>query len=125
MTALIMAAGQGSRMGLELPKQFVRIGPQGETILETTVKIFDDCPAVDEILITANRDFIVQCRALCERFTKVWGVVPGGKERQDSVREGLQHASDDGLLLVHDAARPYVTEAVILRVLEGSLAPVS
>ena len=63
VTALIMAAGQGSRMGLELPKQFVRIGPQGETILETTVKIFDDCPAVDEILITANRDFIVQCRA--------------------------------------------------------------
>ena len=120
VTALIMAAGQGSRMGLELPKQFVRIGPQGETILETTVKIFDDCPAVDEILITANRDFIVQCRALCERFTKVWGVVPGGKERQDSVREGLQHASDDGLLLVHDAARPYVTEAVILRVLEGA-----
>ena len=105
-------------MGLELPKQFVRIGPQGND--SETVVAFDDCPAVDEILITANRDFIVQCRALCKRFTKVWGVVPGGKERQDSVREGLQHASDDGLLLVHDAARPYVTETVILRVLEGA-----
>ena len=52
---MITAAGQGSRMGLELPKQFIKIGPRGETILETTVKIFDDCPAVDEILITANR----------------------------------------------------------------------
>ena len=41
VTALIMAAGQGSRMGLELPKQFVRIGPQGETILETPVKILN------------------------------------------------------------------------------------
>ncbi len=120
MTAVIMAAGQGTRMGAELPKQFLKIGPRGETILETTVKIFDDCSAVDEILVTANQDFIVRCRQLCERFTKVWGVVPGGKERQDSVREGLQHASDNGLVLVHDAARPYVTEDVILRVLAGA-----
>ena len=120
VTVVIMAAGQGTRMGTELPKQFLRIGPQGETILETTVKTFDDCSAVDEILIAANQDFIVRCRNLCERFTKVWGVVPGGRERQDSVREGLQHASDSGLVLVHDAARPYVTEAVILRVLEGA-----
>ena len=120
VTAVIMAAGQGTRMGAELPKQFLKIGPRGETILETTVKIFDDCSAVDEILVTANQDFIVRCRQLCERFTKVWGVVPGGKERQDSVREGLQHASDNGLVLVHDAARPYVTEDVILRVLAGA-----
>lgn len=115
-----MAAGRGTRMGTELPKQFLRIGPQGETILETTVKTFHDCLAVDEILIAANQDFIARCRQLCERFTKVWGVVPGGKERQDSVREGLQHASDSGLVLVHDAARPYVTEDVILRVLAGA-----
>ena len=120
VTVVIMAAGQGTRMGTELPKQFLKIGPQGETILETTVKTFDDCSAVDEILITANQDFIVRCRKLCERFTKVRGVVPGGKERQDSVREGLQHASDNGLVLVHDAARPYVTEDVILRVLAGA-----
>lgn len=120
VTVVIMAAGQGTRMGTELPKQFLKIGPQGETILETTVKTFDDCSAVDEILIAANQDFIVRCRQLCERFTKVWGVVPGGRERQDSVREGLQHASDNGLVLVHDAARPYVTEEVILRVLAGA-----
>lgn len=121
VTAIIMAAGQGTRMGLAVPKQFIKLGERGETILETTVKVFDDCPAVDEILITANQDFIVLCRNLCERFAKVWGVVPGGRERQDSVREGLQHASDGGLVLVHDAARPYVTEAVILNVLEGAV----
>ena len=120
VTVVIMAAGQGIRMGTELPKQFLKIGPQGETILETTVKTFNDCSAVDEILIAANQDFIVRCRNLCERFTKVRGVVPGGKKRQDSVREGLRHASDNGLVLVHDAARPYVTEDVILRVLAGA-----
>ena len=60
VTAMITAAGQGSRMGLELPKQFIKIGPRGETILESTVKIFDDCPAVDEILITANRDYLAR-----------------------------------------------------------------
>ena len=120
VTVVIMAAGQGIRMGTELPKQFLKIGPQGETILETTVKTFNDCSAVDEILIAANQDFIVRCRNLCERFTKVRGVVPGGKDRQDSVREGLRHVSDNGLVLVHDAARPYVTEDVILRVLAGA-----
>ena len=114
---MITAAGQGSRMGLELPKQFINIGPRGETILESTVKIFDDCPAVDEILITANRDYLARTGELCAPFRKVRGIVEGGRERQDSVRAGLRRTSDDGLILVHDAARPFVTEAVILRVL--------
>lgn len=114
---MITAAGQGSRMGLELPKQFIKIGPRGETILESTVKIFDDCPAVDEILITANRDYLARTGELCAPFRKVRGIVEGGRERQDSVRAGLRRTSDDGLILVHDAARPFVTEAVILRVL--------
>ena len=113
---MITAAGQGSRMGLELPKQFIKIGPRGETILESTVKIFD-CPAVDEILITANRDYLARTGELCAPFRKVRGIVEGGRERQDSVRAGLRRTSDDGLILVHDAARPFVTEAVILRVL--------
>lgn len=117
VTAMITAAGQGSRMGLELPKQFIKIGPRGETILESTVKIFDDCPAVDEILITANRDYLARTGELCAPFRKVRGIVEGGRERQDSVREGLRRTSDAGLILVHDAARPFVTEAVILRVL--------
>ena len=117
VTAMITAAGQGSRMGLELPKQFINIGPRGETILESTVKIFDDCPAVDEILITANRDYLARTGELCAPFRKVRGIVEGGRERQDSVRAGLRRTSDDGLILVHDAARPFVTEAVILRVL--------
>lgn len=114
---MITAAGQGSRMGLELPKQFIKISPRGETILESTVKIFDDCPAVDEILITANRDYLARTGELCAPFRKVRGIVEGGRERQDSVRAGLRRTSDDGLILVHDAARPFVTEAVILRVL--------
>lgn len=117
VTAMITAAGQGSRMGLELPKQFIKISPRGETILESTVKIFDDCPAVDEILITANRDYLARTGELCAPFRKVRGIVEGGRERQDSVRAGLRRTSDDGLILVHDAARPFVTEAVILRVL--------
>ena len=114
---MITAAGQGSRLGLELPKQFIKISPRGETILESTVKIFDDCPAVDEILITANRDYLARTGELCAPFRKVRGIVEGGRERQDSVRAGLRRTSDDGLILVHDAARPFVTEAVILRVL--------
>ena len=117
VTAMITAAGQGSRLGLELPKQFIKISPRGETILESTVKIFDDCPAVDEILITANRDYLARTGELCAPFRKVRGIVEGGRERQDSVRAGLRRTSDDGLILVHDAARPFVTEAVILRVL--------
>lgn len=110
VTAIITAAGSGSRMGASMPKQFLEIG--GITVLERAIEPFQTLVEVDEIIVTAGKDHLNTCRALCSRFFKVRKIVAGGKERQDSVRNAL-NVTDSGLVLIHDGARPYVTEEII------------
>ncbi len=136
IAVVVTAGGRGRRMGAPVPKQFLRIS--GRTILETAVDRFLTLDWVDQILITAPPDAVEETKALFEagpsgpcgdpegalgRLT----IIPGGKERQDSVRnalEVLRRASfpEDGLVLVHDGVRPYVTEAAILRCRDAALA---
>ena len=116
VTAIITAAGKGSRMGASLPKQFLKIGTK--TILELSVSPFQKADLVDEIIVITGEDSVDFCKELCKGFSKVRDVIPGGKERQDSVYKGIS-LLDDGYVLVHDGARPYVTEEVIMGVLEG------
>ena len=118
VTAVIVAAGSGTRMGTDVPKQFLKIG--GRTILETTVAVFEHNPFVDEILVLTGRDFVKFCEDLCGRFGKVRSVLPGGKERQDTVYEAVRRIPDGQLVLIHDGVRPYVTDGVIEGVLAGA-----
>ena len=117
VTAIVVAAGKGTRFGGDLPKQFLNIGK--ETVLEKSVGAFEAHPCVDNILVVTNRDFMAFCSSLCSRFTKVTEVIAGGAQRQDSVMEGLKKTGN-GLVLIHDAARPFVSMEVIDRVLEGA-----
>lgn len=117
ITAIIVAAGRGTRFGGDLPKQFLNIG--GMTVLEKAVLHFENHPAVDEMIVAAPEDYMEQCRRICGRFSKMKAVVRGGRTRQESVMACLEDVSD-GLVLVHDAARPFVTAAVIDRVIEGA-----
>ena len=118
VTAVIVAAGSGTRMGTDVPKQFLKIG--GRTILETTVAVFEKNPYVDDILVLTGRDFVEFCEELCRPFEKVRSILPGGKERQDTVWEAVRRISDGELVLIHDGVRPYVTDAVIEGVLAGA-----
>ena len=118
VTAVIVAAGSGTRMGTDVPKQFLKIG--GRTILETTVAVFEKNPYVDDILVLTGRDFVEFCEELCRPFEKVRSILPGGKERQDTVWEAVRRISDGELVLIHDGVRPYVTDAVIEGVLTGA-----
>jgi len=117
VTAIVVAAGKGTRFGGDLPKQFLKIG--GETVLEKAVAAFEAHPAVDQIAVVTGGDFVMLCEELCRRFAKVRKILTGGAQRQDSVYEGLKTVTD-GLVLVHDGARPFVTGDVIDRVLEGA-----
>lgn len=117
VTAIVVAAGRGTRFGGDLPKQFLKIG--GETVLEKAVAAFEAHPAVDQIAVVTGGDFIMLCEDLCSKFTKVKRILPGGAQRQDSVYEGLKTVTE-GLVLIHDGARPFVTGKVIDRVLEGA-----
>ncbi len=114
VTAIVTAAGRGTRMGSDIPKQYLKIG--NKTILEHAIAPFEKAEFVDEILVVTGSDSIEFCRELCKGFTKVKAIVEGGLERQDSVNNALKETKE-GYVLIHDGARPYITEKVILNVL--------
>ena len=114
VACLMAAAGSGKRMGGGLSKQYRMLGDM--PILSRAVKAFDDHPLVDSIYIIGREDELDYCRnEMIEPygFTKVCGYVAGGRERQDSVKNGLDTLQGEEIVLVHDGARPFITEAVI------------
>ena len=115
VTAIITAAGKGSRMGASLPKQFLKIG--NKTILEKAILPFEKAECIDHILVVSGAEFVEVCQDICQGMTKVRKVIEGGKERQDSVNNALKLV-EEGYVLIHDGARPHITEKVILNVLE-------
>ena len=117
VTAIITAAGKGSRMGASLPKQFLKIG--NKTILEKAILPFQKAECIDQIIVVSGADFVDFCQDICKDMQKVKDVIAGGKERQDSVSNAL-NLIDEGYVLIHDGARPYITEEVILNVLEDA-----
>jgi 2-C-methyl-D-erythritol 2,4-cyclodiphosphate synthase/2-C-methyl-D-erythritol 4-phosphate cytidylyltransferase len=114
VTAIITAAGSGKRMGYDVPKQFLNLG--SKTVLEMSIAPFDKADFIDEILVVTNQDFLELCKTLCQNYHKVVRILEGGKERQDSVKNALD-LLEDGYVLVHDGARPYVTEEIIMNVM--------
>ena len=118
--AIILSGGTGSRMNPELPKQFLEIA--GREIIARTIAAFEEHAAFDRIVIVSNPDYIDRTEALIrkEGFRKVDSVLPGGKTRQESSRIGVQAAiSKETHVLIHDAARPFVSKELIDRILDG------
>lgn len=110
VTVIVTAAGKGKRMGSDIPKQFLNIG--GRTVLEKAIKPFEELKEIDDIIIVAPKEHIKRCESVCSCFEKIKKIVVGGNERQDSVNNALKLVKD-GLVLIHDGARPYVTADII------------
>ncbi len=106
--AVIVAAGSGTRLGYDLPKAFVQLG--GKPLLAHSLEILSAHSLIDRVVIVVPPALIVQATESFAR-DKVT-IVAGGSERWESVRNGCA-ATDAPWVLVHDAARPFVTEAVI------------
>lgn len=115
VTALIPAAGMGKRMGKAVAKQFLPLGDK--PMLAHTLLVFQASPEIDEIIPILSQEDMENClRQVIERYhiTKVKTLVVGGKERQDSVANGLKKVgTDSSIVLVHDGVRPFVTPAMI------------
>jgi len=111
--AIIVAAGRGERMGAGLPKAFVPLA--GVPMLLHSARAFDAAPSVSAIAVVVPADRIDETRDLLRGLSKPVTVVPGGERRQDSVRCGIAAlpAAFDGIVLVHDAARPLLDAALI------------
>jgi len=120
--AVIVAAGAGERLGLDRPKAFASLG--GRPLLAESIDRIDRCPWIDAIVVAAAPGWEEPTILLTEEVAaaKVVACVTGGATRADSVRAALAEVSDDALVVVvHDAARPLVTDDVVERVL-GPLA---
>jgi 2-C-methyl-D-erythritol 4-phosphate cytidylyltransferase len=116
--ALLVAAGTGERLGEDRPKAFVRLGEL--PLLAEPLRRLDESNWVDAIVVAAPPGWEEPTILLAEELaaTKVVAAVTGGESRADSVRTALAEVPQDALVaLVHDAARPLVTDAVIERVL--------
>ena len=112
--AVILAAGVGTRMGADVPKQFVRIG--GRAIIDYSLSAFSHADEIDEIIVVVGPSHRQTVAVLVEAgsYTKVSALVDGGVTRFESTACALQHLRDrDGFVLVHDAARPFLPQATI------------
>ena len=116
--AVIVAAGTASRMG-GIDK--VMAGLRGEPMIVHTVRTFQNCDAVKEIVIVTRADLLQEIADLCVGFPKVKAVVIGGADRPESVRNGLDALSDKvRLVAVQDGARPLITNTVIDRTIRAA-----
>ena len=116
--AILVAAGRGERLGLDHPKAFAKLGE--DPLLAEPLRRLDDSEWVDAIVLVAPPGWEEPSILLAEELGcgKVSACVPGGDTRADSVRAGLAEVPEDAVVvLVHDAARPLLPEAVIERVL--------
>lgn len=112
--AIILAAGKGKRMGEPINKQYLKI--EEYPILYYTLKAFSQSDCIDEIIVVVAEGEMDYCKEEIIKkynFLKVKDVVIGGKERQDSVLNGLNVAMNCEIVLIHDGARPFINESII------------
>ena len=119
ITAILPAAGLGTRMGHETPKQFLEL--DGVPIVILSLRRVASCPLISSIIVATRAEEVVRLDAQirAEKFTQPVQVVKGGDSRQGSVAQALKHVAETSeLVVIHDAVRPFVTAEQIARVIE-------
>lgn len=122
VSCIVAAAGKGSRMQADLNKIFLEFCDM--PVLAHTLTALEQSAAIDEIIIVTSECDMLGCKDIAEEFaiTKLKTITLGGAQRQDSVRNALKEVSPSAdIVLIHDAARPLVTEQVINNVVADVL----
>lgn len=121
-SVVIVAAGKGTRMNMDLNKQYVEIAEK--PVLARTIQAFEDCAHIGEIVIVVNKQDILYCKQNIidvYGFEKVKALVSGGDERQKSVYNGLKEVGElCDIVLIHDGARPFIDEDSIIGSIEAA-----
>jgi 2-C-methyl-D-erythritol 4-phosphate cytidylyltransferase len=128
-TAIVLAAGQGKRMGGRVQKQYLEL--EGKPIVYYALEAFRCSPLIDSIILVTGPDQMGWCREeLVHKYdlSKVETITMGGSERYTSVWNGLQvieedmsQAAREGIVFIHDGVRPFVDEGILCRTLEAAL----
>lgn len=114
--AIVLAAGRGKRMGSDVPKQYILL--KEKPILYYSLNTFQNLDIIDEIILVTGKDEIDFCRInLVEKYdlTKVTRIIEGGKERYHSVNLALQNINECDYVFIHDGARPFIKEEIIVK----------
>ena len=112
--AIVLSAGQGKRMGTSIQKQYIELC--GKPIICYCLEAFEKSEIIDDVIMVAGagqEDYVTEEIVNKYHFGKVRAVIPGGKERYDSVYEGLKALSDCDYVLIHDGARPLISSVLI------------
>ena len=120
IAVVIVAGGSGKRMGTTVKKQFIQL--RDKEVLAHTIEAFNEVDEISEIIVVVGQEDVEKVREeIVARYqlNKVSKIVVGGKERQDSVYNGLVATSDEiEYVMIHDGARPFISKAVIQRASE-------
>ena len=120
-TAVVLAAGQGRRMGTDLPKQFLPLC--GKPVLWYSLNCFQNSGLTDRIVLVTGKEWIGYCEEEIVRkygLSKVKTITEGGENRYDSVYNGLKACADTEFVMIHDGARPFITDEILRRGLLGA-----
>lgn len=119
--AIVLAAGQGKRMKSSIQKQYILL--KEKPILYYSLKAFEDIKEIERIILVVGKGEVSYCRKeIIDKYglQKVTDVIEGGKERYHSVYEGLKLLEKHcDYVLIHDGARPFITESIILNTIEN------
>ncbi len=118
--AIVLSAGKGSRMHSDIEKQYMELN--GRPVLYYSLKAFEDFASIEKVIIVASKereDYIR--RKILEKYglKKVYAIVEGGKERYDSVANGIAAAGECDYIFIHDGARPILTQSLLSDLLEA------
>ncbi|HET9518400.1 MAG TPA: SDR family NAD(P)-dependent oxidoreductase [Actinoplanes sp.] len=112
--AVVLAGGVGERLGLQMPKQLVKIA--GRPVIEHTLLAFEKSPAIDSVLILMTPGHLSEVESIVARggFTKVTGVIPGGRTRSETTVRAIEAmGGTECKMIIHDAVRPLVSQRII------------
>lgn len=115
-TAIVLAAGQGKRMGTKVQKQYLEI--DGKPVLYYSLYAMEQSSIIDEIILVVGEGQTEYCQnEIVAKYGihKVKKIVQGGAERYHSVWNGLQEVEVEGYVFIHDGARPFITEEILNR----------
>lgn len=119
---IIVAAGEGKRFGSKIPKQFHLIS--GIPVIARTLTVFEKSDLIHGVIVVCSNKFKKKTKEIIKKFgiKKVFKIVNGGRTRQDSVYNGLISAGEEWeIVLVHDGVRPFVTEEIIVKVVNEAI----
>ena len=122
VSAIIAAAGIGKRMNSGKCKQLLKLN--GNPIIHYSIDLFEKVDLINEIVIMANCDIVSEIKSLSivYKYKKIAAIIEGGKERQDSIKNGIDYLSQSppDMVLIHDAVRPFIKQDMVEGLIKAS-----